>query len=556
MERTEFTGPHWEQKEGVVARGRAFDNAGSEVDLKTAFAETESYEAVVDTATDLTGFFAVVIRTTDELILVCDHARSIPLYFTTTPQLSVSDTASTLVETTQLPAVDPIAESEFVLTRYVTCGETLLPEIHSVRAGEAVRIPRDTPAAFDRRRYDTYHPTTRGEGNIDTFRTQIADVLDTVFDRTAAIIGDRPVAIPLSGGIDSRLVATMLVERDCEVIGFTFGCPGHTDVEVSRTVAANLGIDWEWVEYSTDRWYDWYHSPDRRAYHDFAFNYDSLPFLAEWPAVRTLLSDGRLPGNAIVCPGHTVATPSERVPARWLDNDPSRQEVIESILEEHYSLWEWDDPELRDVFADRIAADAALEQTQKLTGGEAAAAYERWEWTTRMATFTNGDLRVYDWFELDWWLPLWDPAYVQFWETVPLSSRHRKRLQTEFTVQRYADVAGIEPAAARQTDRDWTAVDQLRRTFATDPVASVTRGFDDLLGVQATPRAQWEAWGNYPLGWYGIIPENQYDRFGAATNLYALRTLAALGYLELEPPSGELLPLKSQLDLPLSRDGR
>lgn len=545
-----FDGPGWRRKGGLAVRGRAFDGTGAGIDIRAAFERADSYASVVETASRLPGFFGVVLATADEIYLACDHARSIPLYFTTTSPLGVSDTASGLPVAGTATSFDPVAESEFVLTRYVTRGETLLPNVNSVRAGEVVRIPREDPSSFERYRYDRYRPTTRVEGDRELLLDRMADVVGTAFDRTVSTAGERPIAVPLSGGVDSRLVATMLVERGHDVIGFTFGRPGHADVEVSRDVAETLDIDWEWVEYSTDRWHEWYHSDGRRSYHEFAFNHDSLPFLAEWPAVHALLEDGRLPENALVCPGHTVATPSERVPARWTDTAPDRRDVLDYVLEEHYRLWEWDDPRFRRAFERRIAADASLGPVR--SGGEAAAAYEQWEWATRMTTFTNGDTRVYDWFGLDWWLPLWDPAYVRFWETVPLSSRQGKALQAEFTARKYADVTGTEPDTARRTDRDWTPFDQVRRSLHTDPLAPFADGFEGWLGVQDVPPSQWEEWGNYPLGWYGVVPEDGYERFDAAANLYSLRTLEAIGRLGFDPPRVRDPPLEPHLDLPPS----
>ncbi|PSQ15923.1 asparagine synthase [Halobacteriales archaeon QS_8_69_26] len=547
MEEATLVGPGWTAGSGVAVRGRAFDGRDREADLRSVFEGLGSLREVAETADRLGGFFAAVVDVGDAVVLACDHAGSIPLYFTSEDPLRVGDCVSGFpgLATEEF---DPVAASEFALTRYVTRGETLLPAVRSVRAGEAVRVPREDPAGFERRRYARYRPTNRSDGDREDLLDRMGDVLGRVFDRAESLAGGRPVAVPLSGGVDSRLVATMLVERGVEVVAFSFGVHGHADVEVARDVADALGIRFEAVEYSTDRWHDWYHSADRRAYSSFAFDYDSLPFLAEWPAVRELLADGRLPRDALVLPGHTVATPSERVPAAWTDGTPDREDVVEYVLDRHYSLWEWDDPAFRSDFADRIAADADLGPVA--SGPEAAAAYEGWEWTTRMATFTNSDARVYDWFDLEWWLPLWDPEYVAFWASVPLDHRRGKALQTEFATRKYAAVAGVDHEEAERTDADWTPFDQVRRTQRTDPVRAATGDFDDWLGAQSVPRSRWEEWGNYPLGWYGAIPEAAADRFAAAPTLYSLRTLSALGLLSFDPPAVTDPPLSSTVELP------
>ena len=555
METTRPLGPGWSSRDGVAVRGRAWTPDGRAADLASAFAGARSLASVAATARRLDGFYAAVVETSDAVYLACDHARSVPLYVDTAGRVRVSDSARDLVDGDR--AWNALAASEFALTRYVTRGDTVYANVAAVRAGEVLAVPRDDPGSFRRRRYARYRPTAATSGDESALLDAMDDVLGRVFDRVVDVADGRRVAVPLSGGVDSRLVAAMLVERDVDVLGFTFGVHGHADVEVSRDVADALGIDWAFVEYTPERWREWYHSAPRRDYHEYAFGGDALPFLAEWPAVKELRARGEL-DDGLVCPGHTVATPSERAPESWLRDPPDADAFVSHVLDAHYSLWAFDDPEYRAAFADRVRADAAL--TTERPGPDAIPAYEEWEWTTRMATFTNADARLYDWFDVDWWLPLWDPAYVRFWASVPAEYRLDKRLQTEYaarTFERVADVDALsarwraDPARApRVTDADWGPVDQLRRTFETRPRTAVDGDFEDWLGAQAVPPSSVESWGNYPLGWYGVVPREAVGTFDAARTLYSLRTLEALERLSLRPPSVADGPLTETLSLP------
>ncbi|QKY20304.1 asparagine synthase [Halolamina sp. CBA1230] len=513
-------------------------------------------------AAESTGFFAAVVRLPDATALICDTARSVPLYFS---NAGISDVGTELAAADPA-AYDPVAASEFALTRYVTGGETLRPEVRGVCAGEMVVLP-DDGSGIERTQHSRYRPTAEtGDPAVGVERGDLLDrfggVVGNVFDRVVAVADGRPVAVPLSGGWDSRLIATELVDRGVEVVAFTFGAAGHADVEVSRDVADALGVEWHWVEYTTERWRDWYHSDARRAYHDYAFGFDSLPFLAEWPAVDELTESEALPEDALVCPGHTVATPSERVPAAWVGDDTvTREDVVGHVFDSHYALWDWDDPELRERFAARIAEVAGLDSaggergdTAPLGGDEAAAAYEQWEWATRMSTFTNADCRLYEWFGYDWWLPLWDPEYVELWGSLPLSVRHDKSLQRCYARKRFAEVAGVDDATAARTDRDWTPFDQLRRRFdrapeRTHPDYSGEKGFEAWLGGQAVPPAAMESRGNYPLRWYGVFPEDAEALFAPARSLYALRTLRELGHVSFDPPRADV-SISGMLSLP------
>jgi asparagine synthase (glutamine-hydrolysing) len=67
--------------------------------------------------------------------------------------------------------------------------------------------------------------------------------------------------VPLSGGLDSRIIVAMLKRLGVEdVICFTYGKKGNREAEISRQVAEALGYRWYFVEYTKEKLYDGYHS--------------------------------------------------------------------------------------------------------------------------------------------------------------------------------------------------------------------------------------------------------------------------------------------------------
>jgi asparagine synthetase B (glutamine-hydrolysing) len=114
--------------------------------------------------------------------------------------------------------------------------------IHSIPAGHLLQVD----VARERlslRRYVAMRP---GDG----VATPIADLARTIrarlevwMSRLAAAFGERPVAVCLSGGLDSSLIAALAAKHFSRVTAYTYGYAGDgDDVRYAERVAASLGI--------------------------------------------------------------------------------------------------------------------------------------------------------------------------------------------------------------------------------------------------------------------------------------------------------------------------
>ncbi|APX96782.1 asparagine synthase-related protein [Natronorubrum daqingense] len=590
---TRLCGDGWTHEDGISVRGRAFAEESllegealarrfhDAVDRADPDNSLESIsEAVADAAVTLEGFYAAVVRTPDVTILVADGARSIPLYYDASGTI-VSDRGTVVRDSIEAER-DPVAENEFLLTRYVTGPETVWQSVFAIQPGEVVRLEDGNVTRGTYREYWPAGPSV-GSGAEDP-ESRLEAALETALDRLERVAGDRPVVLPLSGGYDSRLLASSLVARGREVIGFTFGRSGHPDVEMSRAVASRLGIQWEFLPYDEETWREWYHASSGVRYRERAFGGDALPFLAEWPALRELLERGRIPQDALYCPGHTVATPSERLPVftgessrgrsgrsggcvpatdgaddeseSKPDSEPesrieaSLEALVEYVLETHYGLWEWDDDAFREAALERIRRGVlGGRQPEQLTDPtRLAAGYERWEWRGRMSTFTNGDLRAYEDAGVDWWLPLWDPAYVRAWEQVPLEQRREKAAHASLAVEAYRNAANVSKRRARRTDRSLSPFDRCLSLLRHTPVRQFSERDGDWLPPFLAPRSSWSEPGQHPLAWYGAVDDEVLERVPDSRGFYALRTAAKTGRLRLSKLT-ESVPENGRIEL-------
>ncbi|WP_200389498.1 asparagine synthase-related protein [Thiocapsa imhoffii] len=96
---------------------------------------------------------------------------------------------------------------------------------------------------FDDRDYCISYKKRLSEKTPDQLVKEGAEILQRAFDRHLASVKGEQV-IPLSGGLDSRLILAHLLEAGLkkEIVAVTFGTPGTLDYEIPKKVARVAGV--------------------------------------------------------------------------------------------------------------------------------------------------------------------------------------------------------------------------------------------------------------------------------------------------------------------------
>lgn len=440
-------GKHWHNVGNVSVIGAGF--VENELQQREAlvdyFGQVHNWDDFVKRLQRLNGFFAVIIWRDNELYAAVDQIRSYPLFYAVYENsVFLSDDPEWIQSQIGGQIIDFVSLFEFLLTGYVTGPFTLDPRIRQLQAGEALRVTLEDsgPSCWTER----YHRFLTGkEGSEDPSKKELLTRLDTVtlkaVKRLIDFANGRPIVIPLSGGLDSRLIAISLKRLGYEnILAFSYGVKGNWESKISESVARQLGIPWYFVEYSPSLWKQWYWSEECKSYLKYASRLVSLAHLQDWPAVMELTKRGIIPENSVVAPGHTGDfVTGGHIPLELQEWQVYNiRDVITAILHHHYFLMPFktaaeyvgvDPQDVNKRILQRLQSyfDFAVEVT--LNTLEAISFYEYWEWQERQAKYIVNSVRVYDFYGLEWWLPWWDREFMDFWEYVPFTWRCDRRLQ-------------------------------------------------------------------------------------------------------------------------------
>ncbi|RRD53516.1 hypothetical protein EII12_01590 [Buchananella hordeovulneris] len=392
---------------------------------------------------DWLGHFAAVEIGARQVRLATDRTRSFPLFYALTPT-AVRITDDPDEATAWAAAIDPAARVELLSAGFVTGPRTLFTNVGQVEAGSTLTIDLATgQTTTDAWGLARHEPPATEIANEAAFDAALESTIRAALERLLAAAAGRHLVLPLSGGLDSRLLVAhlkMLGARD--VTCFTYGRPGAAEQGLSRAVAEAAGYDWQLVPYTPAVVRRVWDRPATGQWMRAAWSCSALPHAQDYIALVELLREARIPADAVVLPGHTVV--GNMHDEALLAAAPVPAEVVtQRILAHHFNLA----PDVPTAPPTASAAVAALLQLLDYDGSPRAVrdAIESFNSRERQGKYINNSARTYEFLGLDWAYPmleadvyrLWTAGAAELTATRAFYARHVERL--------YATVTGQAP---------------------------------------------------------------------------------------------------------------
>lgn len=459
--------------------------------------------------------FSAVLVTEDEIFLMTDHLRSWPIFWAVHgDEVHVGDDAFAVAEAVGGRVLEAGAAAEFLHTGFVLGARSLMQGVFQVPSGTSVRIDRRTGAVDHQleRRLRLREPAYP---EMSSFSSAFSAALDTAMTRLYDRADGRVIALPLSAGLDSRLLAALLArDRYPNVLTFTYGLPQNAEAQASAKIAESLGLPWRQVSHTPKQLQNTWTDPSTESFLREASGGASLPHIQDWFATRMLTADGTLPPGSIVIPGHTVVSSAKDEPLRH-GREVTPAAIVDSLRPWHFALRS---QSRRAVTLPSVIHELQTFFTEVSVDGERRATMDavRWFWQReRQAKYILNSVRGYEHAGLEWALPMHELSVWEVYEAAPDAAIASREWYREMTEEIYASVSG-EPAptlAPRFTERSLarriaaavaksTGLPQLRsRVRTVQAVVDHPLGFDALItGASRRDVAVRTALGMTPVG--------------------------------------------------------
>jgi|TARA_Y100000294_G_scaffold59293_1_gene56069 asparagine synthase (glutamine-hydrolysing) len=382
--------------------------------------------------------YSIIFLNKNKVFFCVDRVRTYPLFYTTEAEkLFVSDDASWLKTKTSNSELCAESIIEFYQSGFVTGNKTLYKNIFTLQAGEAISA-RYTQGIWklDKKRYFKYFPDSITDKSVSDLLKELDEIFFQIFTSILKRNKNRVFMIPLSGGVDSRLIVNWMKRIGVDnILCYSFGTQNNRDCKKAKEIAQRLGYEWRFVELTKELWLEAYHSSLFKRLKSKFSGYCSLMSNQEFPAIYDMNKKNIIPKNSIFIPGHTGDFISGgHIPDNLYEFHPTSETVVKYIIDKHFSLWKT----LRINSRKRILEylERRVKKQIKIfdihSHDMTSQVIEYYDWQERQAKFIVQFVSVYKLFDYSFELPLWSKELMDYFLKIPLHLKHNKYLYIKY----------------------------------------------------------------------------------------------------------------------------
>lgn len=378
----------------------------------------------------LGNHFGLVIINPMWSFAAVDYSRSYPIFWSKSNYLLLGAQAKSL----NGKLVDQEQLTAFRMSGYTIDNGTLWKNIKGLNAGSFLFY--DYGDKFFIKKYFNYIPYENNKISYSQYKIKLKKEIDKMLKNLIKTANGETIIIPLSAGLDSRLIASGLRHfKYKNVKCFSYGIKNNYEAIASEKISNKLGYKWTFVNITHSIAKKFYKSINYNNYLKNSADGVATSTIQGLLAIDALLQKGFIKKKDIVINGNSGDFISgghifENIAEKDLlikDIDGNINNITKDHFNKHYSLWNT----LKTNKNEHIIKNKLAEQATRNIKQKAVPLYsllEYLEYENRQTKYVVNCQRIYDFYNLHWLIPLWNKSFIKFWEQVPLKYKLGQKL--------------------------------------------------------------------------------------------------------------------------------
>lgn len=410
-------------------------------EIEDVFAGCHSFSDYSLKINSLNGVFSIIINADDFFIAASDSTRFFPLFYGIKKDtFFLSDDIEYVRKNIASDMLDETACTEFLSAAFTGSSRTLYQKVFQIRPVEILSVKQEQ---INRQYFFSFSKTHSEIFNSEytELLLQAKNLIDKNFSNLLKRLKGQKIALPLSGGYDSRLIAFKLKEHGFDhTVCFTYGRK-NKEVEISKKVAETLGFKWYFVEYTDNLIKDFHQTKVFNDYYQYASRGTSMFFLQEYPAIKYLIENNIINKEYNALPGHSGDLLRGALLYKNFPENCTRNQLPDILLSNkfvHATLNRKDK---------RILYQKLNEHIDELYFNPELLPYsilEDWEMKERTAKYIFNSSHAFTYFGIKVFFPLWNKDIIEFFRRLPFAERLNGKLYYDVLKKCYFASAGLD----------------------------------------------------------------------------------------------------------------
>ena len=436
-------GFRWYKKNNIFVKGYFFDKENSfyeKENLIKHFWEVKNSNDFIEKLNKINGIYSVIIRKNKEIYIASDKTRMFTLfYYINKKNFIITDNIASILKKKKLK-ISKINAEEFKATAHTVGKDTLFENVFQLQSSQYI-VFKDNRAVKENFFFDYSIKKINDLPFEKLFRKAIIQFENT-FKRFIKSLKNRQVALPLSGGYDSRLIAVMLKKINYKnVLCFTYGRKNNFEIENSQKTAKILNYKWVFIEYNKKIIGKYIEDDEFKSYANFAGKFCSMPFLQEYFAVKYLNDNKIVDDNAVFVPGHSGDFIGGSQLIKTVDKNIKLKNIVSIIYDKKFTLHKLEKNTERQI-KQKIKKQLELFENNDFDKYNYSI-FENYDLKEKIAKFIFNSSSVYNFFGYEHRFPFWDDELVYFFGTLPFELKKNKLLYDMVLKKTYFKIYNI-----------------------------------------------------------------------------------------------------------------
>lgn len=380
---------------------------------------------IIDILKTTFGHFSIIIKSNNFLLAAVDNIRSIPLYYMDNKEVRfVTDNYRYFEDFCGEKLVSlPNCETEILMSGYSSFQDTLYKNIKTFLPGQ-IFYSHYKSGSFETNTNNYQAWLSKSDSSLELMYSRFNSILLEVMADTIKSLNGRQVVIPLSGGYDSRIIASTLKMLGCKnVVCFTYGMPNNSEAVIAKEVARKLEYKWIFVELDIRGQRTFYKSNEFFEYLSYVDTIDAVPYYQGIYAVKFLKENKLIDDDAIFINGNGgdfITGGHASIFSDGCGGSAMNKRIIDKVVDKHYSLWgNLKTSENKNLVAKKLIKEHASFSKRYPIKFDVCDFIYYYEFISRQSKYVVQGQKVFEFYGYDWITPLWDQRLVDFWSSVP-----------------------------------------------------------------------------------------------------------------------------------------